>query len=70
MYAAKGGNSHIKQLLLNEGAAVNTWSSKGMTALMCVCQYGQTAAVQFLLCYDADPNIVDHKVFSPYDCFC
>lgn len=61
MYAAKGGDVLILQLLLDAGASINQKDKYGRTALMYAAWYGHKAAVKVLLKNKANLHIKSNE---------
>jgi ankyrin repeat protein len=66
-YAASGPGSATLALLLARGAAVDSRSSNGSTALMLACRYGSEAAVDLLIAHGADTRSRNDRKLNAAD---
>jgi ankyrin repeat protein len=66
-YAASGAGSATLALLLARGAAVDSRSSNGSTALMLACRYGSEAAVDLLIAHGADTRSRNERQLNAAD---
>ena len=66
LHSAVAANSSTKvlQTIINHGAKLNATNTRGRTALLLSCFYGQMDAVKVLLEAGADPCIADEEGFS------
>jgi uncharacterized protein len=57
MFASREGHTEVVRWLLDEGAALDTRDTKGITALWFACSMGHTPVVRLLLERGGDPTI-------------
>jgi ankyrin repeat protein len=65
MYASAGGRVEVVRCLMDQGAAINKWSSQGWCALSLAIDHSRPAVVRLLVERGADPTSATNKGSTP-----